>query len=92
MARWLLSATLSVATDQVVHFIDGTTARVDQVITCSGYRVALPFFEGSAIPSTDPRDWYKIHLLRMIPPSPSSASCARSLDPFRALQNFNLAT
>ena len=42
-----------------VHFIDGTTARVDQVITCSGYRVALPFFEGSAIPSTDPRDWYK---------------------------------
>jgi dimethylaniline monooxygenase (N-oxide forming) len=42
-----------------VHFTDGTSIRADVVITCSGYRLVLPFFDPSAAPSTDPQEWYK---------------------------------
>ena len=42
-----------------VRFTDGSTARADVIITCSGYRVVFPFFEPSQAPSSDPREWYK---------------------------------
>jgi dimethylaniline monooxygenase (N-oxide forming) len=42
-----------------VVFTDGTQTRADIMITCSGYRLLLPFFDASNAPSPDPRDWYK---------------------------------
>ncbi len=42
-----------------VHFTDGTSADIDYIITCSGYRASFPFFDESAKPSTDPRTWFK---------------------------------
>jgi dimethylaniline monooxygenase (N-oxide forming) len=41
-----------------VHFTDGTKADVDHIITCSGYRIALPFLDPNPAGS-DPRGWYK---------------------------------
>lgn len=43
----------------VVRFTDGSQVRADIIITCSGYRLVLPFFESAASPATDPRRWYK---------------------------------
>jgi dimethylaniline monooxygenase (N-oxide forming) len=43
---------------RTVHFTDGTKADVDHIITCSGYRIALPFLDGVGAGS-DPRGWYK---------------------------------
>jgi hypothetical protein len=42
-----------------LHFTDGSTISADVIITCSGYRLELPFFDSADAPSTDPRDWYK---------------------------------
>jgi dimethylaniline monooxygenase (N-oxide forming) len=42
-----------------VQFSDATRICADGIITCSGYRLELPFFAASGGPSTDPRDWYK---------------------------------
>jgi dimethylaniline monooxygenase (N-oxide forming) len=42
-----------------VTFTDGEEVRADIIVTCSGYRLVLPFFNGAESPSTDPRDWYK---------------------------------
>lgn len=42
-----------------VYFTDGTSADVDYIITCTGYRVSFPFFEDSCSPGTDPREWFK---------------------------------
>jgi dimethylaniline monooxygenase (N-oxide forming) len=42
-----------------VHFTDGTQGRADIIITCSGYRLTLPFFDPATAPTTDPRAWYK---------------------------------
>jgi dimethylaniline monooxygenase (N-oxide forming) len=42
-----------------VRFSDESSADVDCVVTCSGYRVSFPFFDESATPGTDPRNWFK---------------------------------
>ncbi len=42
-----------------VSFTDGTVVKAEVIITCSGYRVVFPFFEGPTAPATDPRTWYK---------------------------------
>jgi hypothetical protein len=42
-----------------VGFSDGTSADVDCIFTCSGYRMTFPFFDESATPGEDPRNWFK---------------------------------
>jgi dimethylaniline monooxygenase (N-oxide forming) len=42
-----------------VHFTDGSSVRADAMITCSGYRLVLPFFDPPGAPSTNPQEWYK---------------------------------
>src|SRR5262249_912302 len=42
-----------------VYFTDGGSVRADAIITCSGYRLELPFFDPADAPATDPQDWYK---------------------------------
>lgn len=43
---------------RTVHFTDGTKAEADEIITCSGYRIAFPFLDPAIVPR-DPRGWYK---------------------------------
>jgi dimethylaniline monooxygenase (N-oxide forming) len=42
-----------------VFFTDGSTARIDVIITCSGYAASFPFLEGTVARTVDPREWYK---------------------------------
>jgi len=42
-----------------VRFTDGTSADVDAIVTCSGYRAAFPFLDESVKAGTDPRNWFK---------------------------------
>jgi dimethylaniline monooxygenase (N-oxide forming) len=44
---------------RTVRFSDGTSANVDVIITCSGYRVSFPFLDASVTPGADPRNWFK---------------------------------
>jgi hypothetical protein len=44
---------------RTVRFSDGTSANVDVIITCSGYRVSFPFLDASVNPGADPRNWFK---------------------------------
>ncbi len=53
-----------------VCFTDGSNAVVDRIITCSGYRIAFPFFVEPAAPGADPRKWFK-HIF--FDPDPSLA-------------------
>ena len=43
---------------RTVHFTDGTKVDADDIIVCSGYRIALPFLD-DGVAGRDPRDWYK---------------------------------
>ena len=43
---------------RTVHFTDGTKTEADHIITCSGYRITLPFLD-PGVARTDPRGWYK---------------------------------
>ena len=40
-----------------VYFTDGSAVRADAIITCSGYRLVIPFFEPGT--TTDPQECYK---------------------------------
>jgi dimethylaniline monooxygenase (N-oxide forming) len=40
-----------------VYFTDGGAVRADAIITCSGYRLVIPFFEPGT--TTDPQECYK---------------------------------
>ena len=40
-----------------VYFTDGSVVRADAIITCSGYRLVIPFFEPGT--TTDPQECYK---------------------------------
>ena len=42
-----------------VYFSDGTAARADVIITCSGYRMTFPFFDAAEVPSMNPQVCYK---------------------------------
>src|SRR5919198_4888561 len=42
-----------------VRFTDGTSAEVDAIVTCSGYRAEFPFLDESVPAGTDPRNWFK---------------------------------
>ena len=42
-----------------VRFTDGTSAEVDAIVTCSGYRAEFPYFDESVPAGTDPRKWFK---------------------------------
>jgi len=42
-----------------VFFTDGSCAKAEFIITCSGYRASFPFFEEPTILAADPRTWYK---------------------------------
>jgi dimethylaniline monooxygenase (N-oxide forming) len=44
---------------KMVHFSDGTVARVDLIVTCSGYRASFPFFEDAIGADANQRDWFK---------------------------------
>jgi dimethylaniline monooxygenase (N-oxide forming) len=44
---------------RTVRFSDGTTADIDGIVACSGYRIAFPFFDESVTPGADPRNWFK---------------------------------
>ena len=43
---------------RTVHFTDGTRTEADEIVTCSGYRIAFPFLD-PAVAGGDPRGWYK---------------------------------
>jgi cation diffusion facilitator CzcD-associated flavoprotein CzcO len=45
--------------ERLVHFTDGSSVAADYIITCSGYRTSLPYFDPSVAPGTDPRKWFK---------------------------------
>ena len=42
-----------------VVFTDGASVKADIIVTCSGYTAVFPFFEETAAPVADPREWYK---------------------------------
>ncbi|HEY6208069.1 MAG TPA: NAD(P)-binding domain-containing protein [Gemmatimonadales bacterium] len=44
---------------RTVRFTDGTSADVDAIVTCSGYRAEFPFLDESVRAGTDPRNWFK---------------------------------
>ena len=35
-----------------IHFVDGTSAEVDTIVWCTGYRITFPFFESEVIDTT----------------------------------------
>jgi dimethylaniline monooxygenase (N-oxide forming) len=42
-----------------VYFSDGSMVRADLLVTCSGYRMAFPFFDAAQAPSANPQACYK---------------------------------
>jgi len=55
---------------RLVRFSDGTTAEVDCIVMCSGYRTVFPFLDETTPTGTDPRRWFK-HIF--FDPDPSLA-------------------
>jgi dimethylaniline monooxygenase (N-oxide forming) len=62
----------------IVHFVDGTSAAIDTIVWCTGYRISFPFLSSDVVDATDNRialyrrvvhpDWPGLYFIGLVQP------------------------